>query len=124
MIKPFKDGFEALARLGGSDYVVSRAVTSGPGANTLAAYLPVSEQPRLIFIAPERNCDGIPHLFVDGERVTLDLGVAPGAPSPWYMGRQEVCARALVPPGSHNVTFDLPNQQRAALLVYQAQPQE
>jgi hypothetical protein len=114
---PFGMGFEALSNLGGADYLFTHGVVSAPGADTLATYLDVSEQPRLVLLilqGPGRAGA----LQIDGERADFPTDLAPG--SPWYYGRAEIAARAVVPPGSHNVTVNLAGGERAALLVYEA----
>jgi hypothetical protein len=114
---PFGDGFEALANLDGVEYLFTYGVVSAPGADTLASYLDISEQPRLVLlIAKGPGREGA--LLVDGERASFPTDLAPG--SAWRYGREEIVARTLVPPGSHNVTVDLAGGRRAAVLVYEA----
>jgi hypothetical protein len=114
---PFGMGFEALANLDGVDYLFTHGVVSAPGADTLAAYLDVSDQPRLVLLIVEGpRREGA--LLIDGERAAFPTDLAAG--SPWHYGRAEIVARALVPPGSHNVTVDLAGGRQAAVLVYEA----
>jgi hypothetical protein len=64
------------------------------------------------------NRERVGTLRIDGERAEFPTNLTPG--SAWAYGRSEIADRALVPPGSHNVTVDLPAGARAALLVYEA----
>jgi hypothetical protein len=117
---PFGLGFEALANLDGTDYLFTHGVVSAPDAHTLASYLDVSEQPRLVLLIVKGPIDPRREgtLQVDGEPAEFPADLVPG--SPWHYGRAEIAARALLPPGSHNVTVDLPQGTPAALLVYEA----
>jgi hypothetical protein len=111
-------GFEALANLDGVDYLFTHGVVSAPDADTLATYLDLSEQPRLVLLIVKGRPGQEGALLIDGERAAFPTDLAPG--SPWYYGRAEIVARALVPPGSHNVTVDLARGKVAAVLVYEA----
>jgi hypothetical protein len=120
VLGPVPVGFEALANLDGTDYLFTRGVASAPGADRLAAYLDVSEHPRLLMLAVKGKGIGgfgSAELLVDGQPAQFPE-IAPG--SPWRWGFGELAARAVVPPGSHNVTVDLPAGARAELLVYEA----
>jgi hypothetical protein len=114
-------GFESLANLDGTDYLFTRGVVSAPEADTLEAYLDVSEHPRLLMLVVKGKHVtgglGSADLVVDGQPAQFPE-IAPG--SPWHWGFFEIAARAVVPPGSHNVTVDLPKGAHAELLVYEA----
>jgi hypothetical protein len=117
---PYGIGFEALANLDSADYLFTRGVASAPGADRFAAYLDVSEHPRLLMLAVKgKGAGGMgsAELLVDGQPAAFPE-IAPG--SPWHWGFGELAGRAVVPPGSHNVTVDLPAGMRAELLVYEA----
>jgi hypothetical protein len=113
---PLGIGFEALANLDGTDYLFTRGVASAPGADTLATYLDVSDHPRLVLFVVKRGWDDM-QLRVDGEPAEFPP-VTPG--SPWRWGFGEIAGRAIVRPGSHNVTVALPEGAHAELLVYEA----
>jgi hypothetical protein len=117
---PFGIGFEALASLDGTEYEFTRGVVSAPDADMLTAYLDVSDQPRLLLLVAERGPVEA-ELVVDGDAADFP-DIEPG--SPWHWGFAEVAARAVVPPGSHNVTVDIPRGATSvALLVYEADAQ-
>jgi hypothetical protein len=108
--------FEALANLDGTDYLFTQGVASAPGSDTVATYLDVSEQPRLVLFAIKPGQAHL-QLRVDGEPAEFPE-LAAG--SPWLWGFGEIAGRAVVPPGSHNVAVDVPEGARAELLVYEA----
>jgi hypothetical protein len=115
---PFGTRFEALANIDGTDYLFTRGVVSAPRSDTLATYLDVSEQPRLVLLILRGPVGPQADLIVDGEQSGFPTDLVPG--SAWYYGRAEISARAQVPPGSHNVTVDLPQGVQGELLVYEA----